>query len=369
MSKKIKVICIVGARPNFMKVAPIHRAFAEMPDKIESKIIHTGQHFDAKMSQVFFDELELPRPDYFLGVGQGTHSEITARIMLDLEPILLEEKPDLLLVVGDVTSTFASAIVAQRNGIKVAHVEAGLRSFDRGMPEEINRLLTDQISDFLFITENSGTLNLLKENIPESKIFFVGNCMIDSLVYYKEKTSDLKYLSNYNLQPKDYIIMTMHRPSNVDHEQGLKDILSIIKEIGRKKRIIFPIHPRTSNKLQSMGLLEELKELNIVITEPLAYLEFVTLMRYSSLILTDSGGVQEETTYLGIPCVTFRKSTERPVTVDVGTNILMDDLNVERTVLTVNKILDGYTKNSAVPKYWDGNAALRIREILIRELA
>ncbi|NOT37416.1 MAG: UDP-N-acetylglucosamine 2-epimerase (non-hydrolyzing) [Saprospiraceae bacterium] len=363
----MKIISIVGARPNFMKVAPIHRAFNRTPDKIISKIIHTGQHFDEKMSQIFFDELELPVPDYFLGVGQGTHTEVTARIMLDLEPIFQNEKPDLVLVVGDVTSTFAAAIVAQRNGIKVAHVEAGLRSFDRGMPEEINRLLTDQISDYLFITEESGMINLAKENIPQEKIFFVGNCMIDSLAYYTDKTSNTQHLAKYGIESKDYIIMTMHRPSNVDHEQGLINIISIIKEIGKRKKIVFPVHPRTSNKLESMGLMEELKSLNIILTEPLAYLEFVTLMRYSSLILTDSGGVQEETTYLGIPCVTFRKTTERPVTVDLGTNILMDDLNVEKTIQTVNSILDGHGKKGTIPPYWDGNAAIRIRDILIQE--
>lgn len=351
-----------------MKVAPIHRAFSKRKDIIESKIIHTGQHFDEKMSQIFFEELELPLPDYFLGVGQGSHTEVTARIMLALEPIFQSERPDLVIVVGDVTSTFAAAIVAQRNGIKVAHVEAGLRSFDRTMPEEINRLLTDQISDFLFITEESGTKNLLKENVAESKIHFVGNCMIDSLVYYTPMTSDVSRLTKYNVNKSEYIIMTMHRPSNVDHEKGLRDILEILKVISKSKKIIFPIHPRTFNKLKELNLFQELESLGIIITEPLAYLEFITLMRYSSLLITDSGGVQEETTYLGIPCITFRRSTERPVTVDLGTNVLMDDLDVERVISTINEILDGKAKKGIVPPLWDGKAAERIREILIQEL-
>ncbi len=351
-----------------MKVAPLHRAFSQKNDIIESKIIHTGQHFDEKMSQIFFDELELPRPDYFLGVGQGSHTEITARIMLALEPIFMEERPDLVLVVGDVTSTFAAAIVAQRNGIKVAHVEAGLRSSDRGMPEEINRLLTDQISDFLFITEESGTKNLLKENVAEDKIHFVGNCMIDSLVHYTSKINDLSRLEKYNVSKGEYIILTMHRPSNVDHEKGLNDILQILEVISTIKKIIFPIHPRTLNKLKELNLLLKLYSLGVIVTEPLAYLEFITLMRYSSLLLTDSGGVQEETTYLGIPCVTFRKSTERPVTVDLGTNILMNDLDVDRTITTVQEIVGGKKKKGVVPPLWDGNAAHRIREILIQAL-
>lgn len=360
---------IVGARPNFMKVAPIHRAFAEMPDKIISKIVHTGQHFDEKMSKVFFDELELPVPDYFLGVGQGTHSEITARILLDLEPILLDEKPDLLLVVGDVTSTFAAALVAQRNGIKVAHVEAGLRSFDREMPEEINRMLTDQISDYLFTTEDSAFENLRKENIPENRIVFVGNCMIDSLVYYSNKTIGTEYLLSYGLQKDEYIVMTMHRPSNVDNKEGLSSIIEILEDISSKRKVIFPIHPRTKNKLLELNLLDRINSIeNVILTEPLAYLEFVSLMRNASCLLTDSGGVQEETTYLGIPCITFRKSTERPVTIDIGTNILISDLNAKKTIAIVDQILQGLNKKTSIPKLWDGKAAFRIRDYLLREI-
>lgn len=364
----MKIISIVGARPNFMKVAPIHRAFLTSSVKIDSKIIHTGQHFDKKMSQVFFNDLQLPQPDYFLGIGQGSSTELTARIMLDLELIFKEEKPDLVVVVGDVTSTFASALVANRMGIKLAHVEAGLRSFDRDMPEEINRMLTDQISDFLFVTEDSGVRNLLNENIDSNKIHLVGNCMIDSLVHYNDYTHSTDALEQYQLEPQDYIIMTMHRPSNVDYGKGLTDILQIIESLGHFNKIIFPVHPRTEKKLIELNLLDDFKRQNIVLTEPLAYLEFIKLMRFSSCILTDSGGVQEESTYLGIPCVTYRKSTERPVTVELGTNVLIEDLDVLKTVTVVKEILNGNGKKGQIPALWDGNAAIRIRDILIQEM-
>ncbi len=366
---KLKFISIVGARPNFIKVAPLHRAFLESHHPIESKIIHTGQHFDARMSHVFFEELELPVPEYYLGVGQGTHSEMTARIMLELEPILFKEKPDVLIVVGDVTSTLASALVSQRLNIPIAHVEAGLRSFDASMPEEINRKLTDQISDYLFVTEESGIHNLIKENIEINKIHWVGNCMIDSLVYYHDKTIDQSKLTSYGLQPKDYILMTMHRPSNVDTEEGLIKIISILQSVCNTTKVLFPVHPRTVNRLQDLKLMEKLNSIDgLICTEPLPYLEFITLMRYSMALLTDSGGVQEETTYLGIPCITFRKSTERPVTISMGTNILMNDLNVENTIKEVRQILNGIRKPSTIPPLWDGNAAKRIRDILVQAL-
>lgn len=364
----MKIVSIVGARPNFIKVAALHRAFISSLDHITSKIIHTGQHFDEKMSKVFFDDLELPVPDYFLGVGHGTHSEVTARIMLSMEPILIQENPDLLLVVGDVTSTFAAALVAQRNGIKVAHVEAGLRSHDRTMPEEINRLLTDQISDYLFVTEKSALNNLVKENITDDKVFMVGNCMIDSLVFYQSKTEDHAILDKYNLQRKSYILMTIHRPSNVDHPKELGRVLELIEKISQVQKVIFPLHPRTKNKLQLYGLFNRLSQMeNVVLTEPLPYLEFINLMRFSSMLLTDSGGIQEESTFLGIPCITFRSSTERPVTVELGTNILMNELDVEQTLYTSKKILNGEVKQASIPPLWDGKAAFRIRDILIQK--
>lgn len=353
-----------------MKVAPLHRAFGQMPDRIHSTVIHTGQHFDEKMSQVFFDELELPVPDHFLGVGHGTHSEITARIMLGLEPILTIHRPDLLIVVGDVTSTLAAALVANRLGIPVAHVEAGLRSMDREMPEEINRLLTDQISDYLFITEQSAQRNLLLENIPQEKIFFTGNCMIDSLVFYTERSSDPGLPARYGVSAGEYMLMTMHRPSNVDYPEGLEKIIRILHRICDKRPVIFPLHPRTRNKLESLQRWDEINAIKgLVLTEPLAYLEFINLMRWSALLLTDSGGVQEETTYLGIPCVTFRRTTERPVTVEIGSNLLMSDLDEEATVRTVNDILEGKIKKGSIPPLWDGQAAVRIRDIILQKFS
>lgn len=363
----MKIISIVGARPNFMKVAPLHRAFKQN-NSIQSKIIHTGQHFDRAMSTIFFEELELPEPDYFLGVGSGTHSIITAKIMTAIEPILQSELPDLVIVVGDVTSTLACALVANRNGIPVAHVEAGLRSFDRSMPEEINRLLTDQISDLLFTTERQATDHLMKENISPDKIHFVGNCMIDSLHYYQKKTSDQSILKQFNLLPASYVIMTMHRPSNVDTLEGLQKLIHLLSVICTMRTVLLPLHPRTKDRLNHFGLLDTLTQIpNLIITEPLGYIEFITLIRYSQLILTDSGGVQEETTYLGVPCLTFRKSTERPITVDVGTNILLDDLNPEVAIHHVREILDGHIKQGQIPELWDGQAAFRIRNILLNQ--
>ena len=360
----MKIINIVGARPNFMKVAPLHKEFSKNPF-FESIVVHTGQHFDAKMSDVFFNQLELPIPDYFLGVGTGSHTMVTAKIMTEFEPILLKENPDLVLVVGDVTSTLACALVAVRNNIKVAHVEAGLRSFDRQMPEEINRILTDQISDFLFITEKEAKINLLSENIAEHKIHFVGNCMIDSLHYYLPKIDDHKTLQEFNLNSKEYILVTMHRPSNVDTKDGLEKINFMLNEISQHHKIVFPIHPRTSDRLNHFGLLGKLKQnKNINLCEPQGYLEFIALMKNCSLILTDSGGVQEESTFLNIPCLTFRKTTERPITVTVGTNQLLDELNPDTAIQKTKEILNGKIKSGQCPELWDGYAASRIAQLL-----
>lgn len=362
----MKILSIVGARPNFMKVAPLHRAFTHIDSGIQSKIVHTGQHFDEKMSEIFFEQLALPKPDYFLGVGQGSHSEVTARILLGFEPVLLTEKPDLVIVVGDVTSTLACALVAQRNGVKLAHVEAGLRSGDRNMPEEINRILTDQISDFLFTTERSAYSNLVKENVQADKIHFVGNCMIDSLEFYSELTKNMDVCRQFDVVPGEYVIMTMHRPSNVDSMEGLIKIYQMLKGIEHHPlKVIFPMHPRTKAKLIEFNLLQEFSQLKkLIITEPLGYIEFITLMRYTRLILTDSGGVQEESTYLKIPCLTFRKSTERPITVEIGSNLLLDDLNPEIAIVKCNEILEGRVKESGVPELWDGMASIRIMDVL-----
>lgn len=360
-----KIIQVVGARPNFMKVAPLHKALQCYPD-IESIIVHTGQHFDKQMSTVFFEQLALPKPNFYLGVTGGSHTKMTAEIMLAFEKVLEEIHPDLVVVVGDVTSTIACALTAVRLGIPVAHVEAGLRSKDRDMPEEINRILTDCLSEYLFTTESSANLNLIQENIPKRKIHFVGNCMIDSLQYYLPKAKALHTAHSYNLDNKEFAIMTMHRPSNVDEHSGLQKMLDLIVELCKRLPLVFPVHPRTLKNMEHHQLLEQFNAIpNLIITEPLAYLEFISLMSTCSLILTDSGGIQEESTYLQIPCLTFRKTTERPVTVEIGTNILIDDLDVQRALLYVDQIRSGKLKLGQIPELWDGHAAERIAKILI----
>ena len=374
----MNVIQVVGARPNFMKVAPLHRAIKNLAGWT-SKIVHTGQHFDAKMSDIFFTQLELPKPDFFLGIGGGSHTEVTAKIMLAFEKIVESEKPDLIIVVGDVTSTLACTLVAIKMGIPLAHVEAGLRSGDRTMPEEINRILTDSVANYLFVTEQSGLDHLKREGVPDEKVFFTGNVMIDSLVRYQEKAKSSRILEELGLQPSDtenrrevsrlyetdYIVMTMHRPANVDTETGLQAILELIELSTSKIKVVFPIHPRTRSNMAKFGLEDKLTaNKNLILTEPLGYLEFIQLMTHSKAILTDSGGIQEETTYLGIPCLTFRDSTERPITVTLGTNQLLADLNPKITFAALEEILAGHHKKGQIPPLWDGHAAERIAENL-----
>ena len=360
----MKILNIVGARPNFMKVAPLHRAFSKNPN-ITSKIIHTGQHFDAKMSDVFFEQLELPKPHYFLGVGGGSHTEVTARTMIEFEKIARQEKPDVVLVVGDVNATLACALVAVKEHIPLVHVEAGLRSGDRKMPEEINRILVDSIADHLFITEQDGLDNLKKEGVDAQKVHFVGNVMIDSLIYYKEKASKLNIAGQMKIEG-DYILVTMHRPANVDTKEGLESILEIIENASRHLSIVFPIHPRTKNNMERFGLTERLNDIpNVFITEPQGYLEFLNLMDNAKIIVTDSGGIQEETTFLKIPCLTFRNSTERPITVTMGTNQLLSDLNPVTAYQKIKDVLDGNFKKGQIPPLWDGHAAERIADKII----
>lgn len=360
----MKILNIVGARPNFMKVAPLHRAFGQYPS-ITSKIVHTGQHYDAKMSDVFFNQLELPKPDYFLGIGGGSHTQQTAKIMLEFEKVMDVEQPDLVLVVGDVTSTIACALVASKMHVPIVHVEAGLRSGDRRMPEEINRILTDSISDMLFVTEQAGVENLRHEGVPDHKVYFVGNCMIDSLVHYRQKASQLSILAELGLTRGDYILMTMHRPANVDTPEGLSSILQIIADATPHKKVVFPIHPRTRSNIERLGLSEQLHGLSgLLLTEPQGYLEFLNLMENAALVVTDSGGIQEETTYLQVPCLTFRDSTERPVTVELGTNQLLADLDPATVREKVQEVLEGRTKKGVIPPLWDGHAAERIAAIL-----
>ncbi len=356
----MNIISIVGARPNFMKVAPLHRVFQRCPG-IVSKIVHTGQHYDAAMSQVFFEQLELPKPDYHLGISGGSHSQQTAQIMLAFEAIVSGEKPDLVLVVGDVNSSLACALVASKMGIPVAHVEAGLRSGDRRMPEEINRIIIDAISDLLFVTEKSGMENLLREGAAAGKIFFTGNCMIDSLLYYRERAAAHPIMGHMKLAPKKYVLVTMHRPSNVDSLGGLETVVQTIRLIAEHTAVVFPLHPRTQAKLSEFGLMEPLESIKQVhLTAPLGYLEFQQLMAHAAAVLTDSGGVQEETTYLNVPCLTFREHTERPITVEIGTNELIPDLNPDLVREKVQAILEGKWKKGEIPELWDGHAAERV---------
>lgn len=360
----MKVISVVGARPNFIKIGPIHRALSKHKE-INSLILHTGQHYDAKMSDIFFNQLELPKPDFYLGIGGGSHTYQKANVMLAFEKILLEEKPDVVLVVGDVNPTAACSITSVKMGIPTVHVEAGLRSGDRKMPEEINRILTDAICDDLFITEHSGLVNLAKEGVPDNKVHFVGNVMIDSLVYFREKASKDEILSSLGLKPKSYILTTMHRPSNVDNEDSLKRILCILTNAAKDNTVVFPIHPRTENNMKKHNLWEKLEAIeNIKLLGPQGYLQFLNLMDNAKLIITDSGGIQEETTFLQVPCITFRSSTERPVTVELGTNVLIDELDVDKVEKVMNEILEGKAKKGNIPPLWDGNAADRIAAIL-----
>jgi UDP-N-acetylglucosamine 2-epimerase (non-hydrolysing) len=320
------------------------------------------------MSAVFFEQLELPHPDYYLGVGGGSHTQQTAKIMLAFEEILAAEQPDLVLVVGDVNSTIACALVAVKMGIPVAHVEAGLRSGDRRMPEEINRMLTDTISDLLFVTEPSGITNLQKEGIPSEKIYFTGNCMIDSLVFYQEKSARMAVLESYKLRAKNYVLITMHRPSNVDTKAGLETIQQMIALIAPQHPVVFPIHPRTRSNFEQHGLFQALEAIpNLTLLEPQGYLEFQQLMTHATAVLTDSGGVQEETTYLQVPCLTFRESTERPVTVEVGSNELLSELDPVLAYAKVKQILNGDWKQGKVPDLWDGKAAQRIVAVIYQQ--
>ncbi len=369
----MKVINVAGARPNFMKIAPLMDEYKNHPD-IQALLIHTGQHYDEKMSKLFFDDLGIPKPDINLEVGSSSHAQQTAEIMNRFEPVLLKEKPDLVVVVGDVNSTIACALTAVKLGIKVAHVEAGLRSFDRTMPEEINRILTDSISDFLFATEPDAKENLLREGVAEDKIHFVGNVMIDTLLGHKQQAVSSRILENLGIKPKEYAVLTLHRPSNVDNPEVLKGIMEAIEEISKQIKVIFPIHPRTRKALARVtGHTSQVtreranrstgKRANLHIIDPLGYLDFLRLMSEARLVLTDSGGMQEETTVLGVPCLTLRENTERPITVDAGTNVIV---GCDRTkiVSEAKKIIDNPPLNLSSISLWDGKAAQRIVEIL-----
>lgn len=351
------ILHVVGARPNFMKVVPVYRAL-NFHSGVEQVLVHTGQHYDANMSDVFFQQLEIPTPHVNLNVGSATHAQQTAEIMLRFEPVVLEKKPDAVLVYGDVNSTVAAALVCSKLGIRVGHVEAGLRSFDKTMPEEINRLLTDQISDLLFTPSADGNENLRREGIPAEKVHLVGNVMIDTLVRMlplakRQLPSDL---------PQRYVLVTLHRPSNVDDVSRLSALLDVLRNIAERIPVIFPIHPRTKQRL-SVGGIDI--EVGLRLLDPLPYLEFLALQTQATIVITDSGGIQEETTFLGVQCLTVRESTERPITVTIGTNTLVGQ-DPTRLQKEVNNILAGGHKRGRIPPLWDGHAAERIAEEIVR---
>jgi UDP-N-acetylglucosamine 2-epimerase (non-hydrolysing) len=363
-----KVISVVGARPNFMKVAPIHRAF-ENYKNIEHFIVHTGQHYDKNMSDAFFQDLEMPHPKHFMNIRSGSHAEQTAKVMVEFEKVILEEKPDLVIVVGDVNSTVACSLTAVKLHIPVVHVESGLRSGDRKMPEEINRIVTDSICDYAFVTEKSGKENLIKENYPEDRIFFVGNTMIDSQYFALPKLNESSIIEDLKLNRKTYVLSTVHRPSNVDNKEQLSDLLDVFEKISQKRTVVIPMHPRTKNNLEKFDLQDKLDQLNnIVVTGPMGYLDFLNLMKNCDFVLTDSGGIQEETTALGVDCITIRTTTERPSTIEEGTNVLVYP-NKEKIEEAVDKYLSGERKEGSVPYLWDGKAAERITEKISKILS
>ncbi len=362
----MKIINVVGARPNFMKIGPIVRAMNRY-SQIEPVLVHTGQHYDEKMSKLFFEDLELPEPDIYLNVGSATHAQQTAKIMIEFEQVVEKERPDMVLVVGDVNSTAACSMVSAKMGVKIVHVEAGLRSFDRRMPEEINRIVTDALSDYLFVTEQSGIDNLKNEGVDESKIHFTGNVMIDSLIHFLEKAKNSGIRDRLKVNGHPYALVTLHRPSNVDVRENLTRLLDAFKLVEKDLKIVFPVHPRTRKMMKQFELDSVIDSMSgLILTDPIGYLDFMNLMQNATVVLTDSGGIQEETTYLGIPCVTMRENTERPVTVDVGTNILVGT-NTDLVVENARKVIDGNWKKGRIPELWDGKAAERIVAVLARE--
>ena len=360
---RIRVLCVAGARPNFMKIAPLMREFGSR-DSFESFLVHTGQHYDAKMSDNFFRDLGIPAPDVNLGVGSGTHAEQTGQVLMKLEGVLQAERPDLVVVVGDVNSTLAATLAAVKLHIPVAHVEAGLRSGDRTMPEELNRMMTDVVSSWLFTSEPDGEKNLLREGVDPSRIHFVGNVMIDTLLANLERAKELDTLARLGLVSGEFGLLTLHRPSNVDDPKRLAELFSALEKINERLPIVFPVHPRTASNIRdTLGG----RPLKLQVVEPQDYLDFLHLMSQAKLVLTDSGGIQEETTVLGTPCFTLRDSTERPITISHGTNTMV---GADREVILreVGIALDGNAKSGLIPDLWDGRAAVRIADVIERDL-
>jgi UDP-N-acetylglucosamine 2-epimerase (non-hydrolysing) len=363
----MKIINVVGARPNFMKIAPLMAAYKNAP-AIQPVLVHTGQHYDERMSDLFFRQLGIPQPQVNLGVGSGSHAAQTAQIMTAFEPILLEQKPQAVLVVGDVNSTIACGLVAVKLGVKLVHVEAGLRSGDRTMPEEINRLLTDAISDLLFCTEPAGVENLAREGVPAEKVFLVGNVMIDTLLKNRQQAEDSPILEQLSLQSERYAVLTLHRPANVDDPAVFGGLLSALEAIQKDLPIVFPIHPRTMRNLSASNLAGRIEKMsNLRLIEPAGYLDFLKLMAHARLVLTDSGGIQEETTILRVPCLTLRENTERPITAQFGSNRIVG-ADPENILPAYRQVMSGPPRTGQIPPLWDGHAAQRIVKILLEKL-
>ncbi|MBA7465879.1 UDP-2,3-diacetamido-2,3-dideoxy-D-glucuronate 2-epimerase [subsurface metagenome] len=365
--KKRKIFLVAGARPNFMKIAPLWRELKKFPSQFSSYIIHTGQHYDYEMSRIFFKNLGLPRPHFYLGVGSASHAKQTAKIMVKFEKVVCDQMPDIITVVGDVNSTLACSLVAAKLRVPLAHVEAGLRSFDREMPEEINRVVADALSDYLFTTCEDANRNLRREGIPQEKIFFVGNVMIDTLLSLKREAQGRNTWKTFGLRKKGYALLTLHRPENVDKKEVFVNILEAFKDIGNYIPIIFPIHPRATKQIRKFKLgkyFSSQPNSGNFRVKPLGYIDFLNLMCNSKFVLTDSGGIQEETTVLNIPCLTLRKNTERPVTVTEGTNIVVG-ADPRRIIREATRIINGKEKKGGIPPLWEGKAAQRIVKILL----
>lgn len=363
----MKIINIASARPNFMKVAPLLEEYKKY-ESIEAQLLHTGQHYDYEMSKIFFDELGLPEPDFHLGVGSGSHAEQTAKVMTEFEKVLKREQPDWVVVVGDVNPTMACTIVANKMGIKVAHVEAGLRSYDRAMPEEINRVLTDSIADLLLTPSIDGNMNLIKEGVAEGKVRFVGNIMIDTLFNMRKRSDESTLLADLGIGKQGYGLVTLHRPSNVDQEATFTGFVEVLEQTAEDLPLVWPVHPRSKKQAEKFKLWQRLQgAVNLHLLEPVGYLDNVNLMHNARLVLTDSGGIQEETTALGVPCLTARKNTERPITITEGTNTLVGTDKSDILNHIEEHLQNGAAGHKELPKplYWDGKTAERIVKAVV----
>lgn len=362
----MKIVAVAGARPNFIKISALYQAFRKIPG-CHFLLVHTGQHYDSRMSDIFFEQLSLPAPARQIKSGNNTSTGQIAYIMLEFEKIITEESPDCVLVVGDVNSTLACALVCAKEQVPLAHVEAGLRSGDRSMPEEINRIVTDSVADLLFVSELSGIINLGKEGIAPSRVHLVGNVMIDTLAHFGNAIDQASLPDGLPLPGTDYAMATFHRPANVDNKEKLRQLVDILRTSASQLEILFPVHPRTANRLETFGLLESLKSHpQIRLLPPMDYFGFIKLLKHARVALTDSGGIQEETTWLGIPCLTLRETTERPATIDFGTNILVNDATPSKIEFKLANILNQKAPKRSLPPLWDGKAADRIAEIVLK---